>query len=211
MGGDMPKQTLFNLPETKREKIIKAGIDEFSEKGYGKASINTIVANAGIPKGSFYQYFSDKKDMFIYICGLAGSEKLKYISAILTEISKISFFDVYKKMYIAGIQFGKDHPEYFRISNDILKDSELRTEIFGLQAGSSDDFFMDFLKSGIEKGDIREDIDVGFVSSMLTSLSLAMGEYCIKKYDNLDLDELEVYADKFIEMIKNGIAEGNRK
>jgi AcrR family transcriptional regulator len=211
MGGYMPKQTLFNLPETKRNKIIRAGIDEFSEKGYAKASINTIVANADIPKGSFYQYFSDKKDMFIYICGLAGSEKLKYISNVLPEISRISFFDVYKKIYMAGIQFGKDHPEYFRISNDILKDSELRTEIVGSQVGRSDGFFTDFLKSGIEKGDIREDIDVEFVSSMLTSLSAAMGEYCIRKYDGLDLDELEVYADRFIEMIKNGIAEGNRK
>ena len=58
----MPKQTFFNLPEDKRENLINIAIEEFAENDYQTASISRIVANAGIAKGSFYQYFENKED-----------------------------------------------------------------------------------------------------------------------------------------------------
>jgi AcrR family transcriptional regulator len=46
----MPKQTFFNLPEEKREKIFSAAVDEFAEYGLDNASTNRIVKNSGIAK-----------------------------------------------------------------------------------------------------------------------------------------------------------------
>ena len=63
----MPKQTFLNLPEEKRNTIITAAINEFAEYGLENASTNRIVANSGISKGSFYQYFEDKQDVFMYL------------------------------------------------------------------------------------------------------------------------------------------------
>lgn len=63
----MPKQTFFNLKEEKKEKIEKALIKEFSNNTFEKASISNIIAEANIPRGSFYQYFEDKKDAIYYI------------------------------------------------------------------------------------------------------------------------------------------------
>ena len=53
----MPKDTFFNLPEDKRALICKVALEEFGEYTFDQASINRIVAKAGIAKGSFYQYF----------------------------------------------------------------------------------------------------------------------------------------------------------
>lgn len=63
----MPKQTFFNLPHEKRELLIKSAKKEFSRVPLSEASIANIIKSAGIPRGSFYQYFEDKEDAFYYI------------------------------------------------------------------------------------------------------------------------------------------------
>lgn len=63
----MPKDTFFRLKEEKRNKIENALIDEFSSGSFEEASISNIIAKAGIPRGSFYQYFEDKDDAVKYI------------------------------------------------------------------------------------------------------------------------------------------------
>lgn len=63
----MPKETFLKLSKDKKEKIIKAAKKEFSRTSIENASIQNIIEDAGIPRGSFYQYFEDKKDLLYYI------------------------------------------------------------------------------------------------------------------------------------------------
>ncbi|WP_067729510.1 TetR/AcrR family transcriptional regulator [Oceanobacillus damuensis] len=63
----MPKKTFFNLPENKRGKLIEAAEKEFSRVPLSQASIANIVKTAGVPRGSFYQYFENKEDAFYYL------------------------------------------------------------------------------------------------------------------------------------------------
>ena len=63
----MPTSTFFNLPPPKREKLLQAAVAEFARRPYGEVSINRIIQAAEIPRGSFYQYFEDKTDLFRYV------------------------------------------------------------------------------------------------------------------------------------------------
>lgn len=63
----MPSETFLNLPQQKREKLVAAAVREFTEKPFNEASINCIVKNAGISRGSFYMYFQDKEDLLRYL------------------------------------------------------------------------------------------------------------------------------------------------
>ena len=63
----MPSDTFFRLPEEKRERLIEAAWEEFTTVNFSDASINKIVLRARIPRGSFYQYFADKEDLFTYL------------------------------------------------------------------------------------------------------------------------------------------------
>ncbi len=63
----MPTSTFFRLPEEKRQRLLDAAWEEFSRTGFSDASINQIIRNAHIPRGSFYQYFADKKELFWYL------------------------------------------------------------------------------------------------------------------------------------------------
>ena len=54
----------MNLPAEKQEKLLEAATREFSHRPFNEASINQIIKEAGIPRGSFYMYFQDKEDLF---------------------------------------------------------------------------------------------------------------------------------------------------
>lgn len=60
----MIKQTFYNLPKTKRERIYQAIKTEFDRVPLDKISINSIIKEANISRGSFYQYFDDKGDLY---------------------------------------------------------------------------------------------------------------------------------------------------
>ncbi len=49
------------------ERIQKAAMEEFSEKGFMGASLRQIVKNAGVTTGAFYGYFSSKEALFASI------------------------------------------------------------------------------------------------------------------------------------------------
>lgn len=63
----MPSDTFFRLPEEKRERIINAAWEEFASVPFDQVSINRIIRAAAIPRGSFYQYFADKTELFRYL------------------------------------------------------------------------------------------------------------------------------------------------
>ncbi|HPJ23615.1 MAG TPA: TetR family transcriptional regulator [Bacillota bacterium] len=63
----MPTSTFINLPTEKKDKIINAAINEFSSVSFDKASINKIIKEAGISRGSFYMYFEDIYDLTLYL------------------------------------------------------------------------------------------------------------------------------------------------
>jgi len=63
----LPKQTFFNLPKEKKDSLIQAAMKEFSRAPLAEASIANIIKDAAIPRGSFYQYFEDKEDLFYFL------------------------------------------------------------------------------------------------------------------------------------------------
>ena len=63
----MPTERFYRLPEAKKQVIRQAAIKEFARVPFDKASINQIIQNADISRGSFYTYFEDKQDVVQYI------------------------------------------------------------------------------------------------------------------------------------------------
>jgi AcrR family transcriptional regulator len=102
-GRVVPKQTFFNLPQEKRELLIQSAKKEFSRVSLNEASIANIIKIAGIPRGSFYQYFEDKEDAFYYIL----EEQMKkhhqeFFTALRNNYGDLfeSFIDVFRYMLI---------------------------------------------------------------------------------------------------------------
>ena len=63
----MPTERFYRLPKAKKQVIRQAAIKEFARVPFEKASINQIIQNADISRGSFYTSFEDKQDVVRYI------------------------------------------------------------------------------------------------------------------------------------------------
>lgn len=97
----MPKKTFYNLKDEKRKKIERALIKEFTNESFEKASISNIIEMAGIPRGSFYQYFEDKEDAIYYVIEkFMTGEKKKIYSSLISNKGNIfeTAIDVYDYM-----------------------------------------------------------------------------------------------------------------
>ena len=94
----MPTSTFFRLPQEKRQRLVDAAWEEFSADSFAQASINQIVHRARIPRGSFYQYFSDKEDLFWY---LMGEMREYFIRALREELLEVEgdLFALPRKVY----------------------------------------------------------------------------------------------------------------
>ena len=144
---NLPTSTFFNLPQQKKERIIDAALDEFSESSYHQARVSNIVDNAGIAKGSFYQYFNNKKEIFKYIIDIMGEKKLKYLDEVIKKQPEMDFFDFLEELYKNGLEFAKDNPRLNKIGNKLFSDSnsEIFDEIMDINENKSIDFYENIL------------------------------------------------------------------
>ncbi|MGW1532905.1 TetR/AcrR family transcriptional regulator [Streptomyces aureus] len=63
----MPTSTWTRLSPVRRERVLVAAMDEFGTHGYSTGSLNAIAREAGVAKGSLFQYFDGKLDLFAYV------------------------------------------------------------------------------------------------------------------------------------------------
>jgi len=79
----LPKGTFYNLPEKKQQILLQAAEQEFSRVPLPKASIANIIKSADIARGSFYQYFENKEDVFYFLLNKkTGARQLQFIESL---------------------------------------------------------------------------------------------------------------------------------
>ncbi len=154
----VPLPTYNNLPREKREVIFTTAMTEFSKKGYQGASINTIVQSAGIAKGSIYQYFGDKKGLFLYIFSSA-MELVKNNLRDVRETTKTEpLFTRLEKTLTAGVLFIKENPVVYRLYIKILAESSMpfRDEILSSLRQYSFEYIYSLLEDAKLKNELKQ-------------------------------------------------------
>jgi AcrR family transcriptional regulator len=127
-GKTMPMQTFFNLPEDKKNTILKAARQEFSRVLLEDASIANIIKIAGIPRGSFYQYFYDKEDLFLFMIHNMGHKVMQRMVENLNQNegdlidASIQLFE-YTLMFIRRDENDNFIKNIFMSMNDIRKEA----------------------------------------------------------------------------------------
>jgi len=203
----LPKDTFLNLPEEKRNRIIDAAISEFEYNSYENSSINKIVKESGISKGSLYQYFDNKKGLYKYIINLIVAEKMKYITEVMENPGQHDFFTLIHDMYKSGLEFAKNNPRYVNIGNVLLFDptSPLYQEIVKDNIGKSNEIFEKLILLAIDKGEIRKNINVKLLSHMISDMNSSIVDY-YRNNISKDWDEgILIILDEFLDILKYGI------
>ncbi len=211
----MPKQTLFNLNEAKRGAIVKAALEEFSSHTYDEASVNTIVERSGISKGSLYQYFEDKKDLYLYLIEYAGQAKLEYLQAN----SPVNFDDLFEgfcTLMMQGTQFSLENPLYSRLLYKAFQ-GPLVDESLARLKELNKDYMTRLLSDAMKNGEIRNDAEIDVMVFFLNVLTTEFAQFVAEKagisWDEIyrneeDLMQLDipVVIHDLMKLVKHGLA-----
>jgi AcrR family transcriptional regulator len=178
----MPKPTFFNLPPEKREKIISAAIDEFAEYGLENASTNRIVANSGIAKGSFYQYFADKQDVFMYLLTVLEQEKMEYFKGKHPPSMNMDTFQYFRWLIKTGLEFNTTNPRLIQaVSRVLLQEGLYYGKTFEEQRNKSNAALRAMIEQAIQRGEVDPSVDVDLAVMIMETWSNAISTYILQE------------------------------
>ncbi len=189
----------------KQERIIAAAVDEFSQRRFEEAKLSNIIKASIIPRGSFYQYFQNKKDLYLYVFKIIKSKKLEYLKDLLTNEQEIPFLDLFKLLYAQGIKFSIDHPEYVEIFRLFISGKgQLYRELMGDGLKLTHQHYVTYIEIDKEKGFIRPEIDSNILANLVINLTtnIAIEEF---SSEEINYDELLKKIDSLINIFKKGV------
>ena len=166
----MPKSTFYNIKKEKREKIEEALKKEFSENIFEKASVSNIIEKAGIPRGSFYQYFEDKEDALKYIIKKFLDNVKKEIKTLLTK-NDGDIFDTTLDLYCFLVDRNYNETEVKLFQNIINKLRSENINIFKREKCkevkniNNDNFYID-----TKNLNLKNDKDIEYILKILTCI-----------------------------------------
>lgn len=166
------RHTFLNLPPEKQARVLAAALGEFADKGYQQASVNTMVTASGIAKGSIYQYFKDKKSLFLYIFDFAIEMVRRILVTVKEETREEDFFVRLEKSLQAGVDFIHRHPRVYGLYLKILFDEHAprRQELLRAVRRFAADYLGSLVRQGQARGELRADLPTGAVIFLLDAL-----------------------------------------
>ena len=192
-----------------REKILKAAEEEFSLNGLAAARVDSIAQKAGVNKQLIYAHFSSKENLYSVILEIVYARLGEYEKNLV--YSDFSGVDTVKKIIIDYFDFLISNPSFVRLMlwenlNNAQCLGDVRTNLF---TGTRN-----LLYKGIEKGVIREDIDVEqtAMSFNLFCFSAFSNVHTISKLLNKDLftkEELRKRAEHIADVLTHFTIKGD--
>ena len=188
-------------PKTQRgvntkEKIVKAAIKCFFEKGYYETSINDITSEADVGNGTFYIYFDSKINLYTYLIDEYGKRIRRNSSIAITNAKNR------KEAERLGI---KNFFEFVFNDQSIFN---IVWESLYIDRSLFDDFYTKFSQSYVKQikaaqidGSIR-DIDPYILSYILMGITnfVALNSIVLKQEQNIDY-----LVDEVMKVLENGI------
>ena len=154
--------------ENKRAKIVDVAIRHFAEHGYNAARVEDIAAELNIAKGSVFQHFKSKDGLFFEAYKKAVRSFPRYMEAP-AEYLKQGFFEVLLYWLGRTERMVRDNWASYRIYliGNYGTDLALRREINRFLMAEDPYGWREYVRFGLERGELRNDLDVEMIGSIL--------------------------------------------
>ncbi|MFD0688312.1 TetR/AcrR family transcriptional regulator [Actinomadura fibrosa] len=183
----MPTSTWFRLNVAKRERVLEVAMREFGEHGYSTGSLNTIAREAGIAKGSLFQYFTDKLEFFAFVCDEASRRIREEMERRIAQVDFDQSFDEWLFDVLCDwTEYMADHPLERAVT--AATNFELDNSVRSVVRDTANQHYLQVIHPTLqlwrEKGDIRDDADLDVLATVILTILpfLALAPY----YDGLD-------------------------
>ena len=202
----MPTATYFKLPEEKRKRIYQAAANEFAKRNVEAANLANIVAEAKISRGSLYQYFRDKEDLYIYVVESMREKRAQYVKPAFDLYKKEPFLVFFEELYTRDIEFLLKHSQQLEIGK----------HLYGHVYGVSNQLIQKYqnhyrgifhigIDYDMDRGIIRPDVNRTVLADLCVHL---MTDVLIFQtlYNNLTINDIRGQMTEMMGIITNGVA-----
>ena len=147
---------------------MQSAMENFAKNGFDRTRMEDIAASAGLAKGTLYLYFKNKEDLFYAICDYNLEELRNHLSRLFNRKENIMldaerFYDQYRRGSLGGDTI------WFEMIALSTRNPKLRTILVENQ-NKVYQVVKEFLKTQIERGFLREDINIDVIALALMAL-----------------------------------------
>lgn len=189
----------------RRQEVIDAALREFSSKGYKGASLNNILKDAQISKGTFYYHFKSKEDLYFFLIGILIDEKKEFLKdRIKPEDFNKDIFSIFRLQAKLGVEFAINNPHINDFSKSFIKEkgSSIYDKALGRYNFKDDASIKALIDNAYAKGEIRDDMPKEFAERLIGHLFTNLVELS----SAVNVEDYEKQINYLIEFMKNGLA-----
>jgi len=201
----MPKPFTPEEKEIIINSLIEKGTEIFGKYGLKKTNIEDLTKAVGIAKGSFYNFYKSKEELFIEVLKHSQHKLIKEMQDIISKM-KQSPKETFKEFLRFHFQAPKKHPIINQITDKATRDYLIRKLHYNSdlkQMLQSYEYIPQFIKTWQKKGWIIKK-DSKILAGMLKSLfTIGLDEETIlyigkENYPEILENLIEVMADYMI-------------
>src|ERR1051326_8795266 len=155
----------------KRELILEHAMRLFANVGFHSARMDDLAAELGIAKGSIFQHFRSKQELFLEVYKCAARSLPSYLD-VPHEIREGGFFEVLKYWLERTHHLVREDWVPYRIFllGNYGTDLPIKREVYRFLKTEDPDGTLAFVKFGWEGGELRTDLDAEMLVSILDGM-----------------------------------------
>ncbi|MDR2967698.1 MAG: TetR/AcrR family transcriptional regulator [Methanobacteriaceae archaeon] len=196
--GEIIYSRFNSLATEKKNRILNAAFKEFAKNGYEKASTNIIIKEANISKGSLFDYFGNKKRLYLFLLNYTSNLIANFYDEI--DLADRDIFNRIEELSWVKLKIMKKFPEIFDFLKkaSVEESNEIKHDIDKIKVSIVEDFKI--MYENIDSTKFREDIDIQKAIDIINWSMLGFSDREIEKLDsfsNVDdkkIKEWEIYS-----------------
>jgi AcrR family transcriptional regulator len=190
----MPTVTWARVDPNRRAAVIEAAEAEFGAHGFSQGSLNVIARRAGVAKGSLFQYFADKRDLYAYIAEIGSQRVRSHMEDRIRALDPSRpFFEFLTDLLDTWVAYYADHPQdrALHAASSFEVDTEARTSVRTVIHRHYLEVLRPLVRDAHVRGDLREDCDTDAMLSLLLMIfpHMALAPYVRGMDPILGLDD----------------------
>ena len=198
---------LYMKGELRKQQILECAKKLFSKKGYHNTHVEDIHKEAKIGKGTFYEYFKNKEELFIALL-------VKFLDdweeAVLDTTANLVAEDIrtyYRTLIKRSLVFFQSNED---LCNIYLRVGPGTDEVFEPYIEQFEEKMLQYVKTdldrGVKAGVLRKDLDIELMANILLGAFLRTSYYYfVLKREKKESQDLDGMTDQFFNLIIEGI------
>jgi len=198
----VPRSRFLNLAPEARERLLGVATKHFAERGFERASLNEILAEAGISKGSYYYYFDDKDDLFATTLESATDALLARLPIPPFErLTTQTFWPTVERFVGLWAATFDTSSELFQVAFQ-MTEAQRRSPRFAPVLAKGQAVFRSIIGPGQRLGCIREDLSLDVLVRLLEANDIALDGIFLSKHARVTRENVAAHTRLVLDTFK---------